>query len=166
MDEEVSRASHCGQKDPATHRQVVGRRSHRGWEVVRDDGRVSTGCIGFTAARQRIPSLCLYRRLSTARGSGDLQRFRITHPFHPKKGQEYELVGFAHTWGEYRVFFRLPGDLRTQSVPADWTDVEEPDAFVTCSAQRSLFRPKDLLELADLLEVLEHQSVRTTTPNV
>ncbi|WP_276943982.1 DUF5372 family protein [Ferrimicrobium acidiphilum] len=107
-----------------------------------------------------------YRRLSTARGSGDPQRFRITHPFHPKKGQEYELVGFAHTWGEYRVFFRLPGDLRTQSVPADWTDVEEPDAFVTCSAQRSMFRPKDLLELADLLEVLEHQSVRTTTPNV
>ena len=112
------------------------------------------------------PQLWVYRRLSTARGSGDPQQFRITHPFHPKKGQEYELVGFAHTWGEYRVFFRLPGDLHTQSVPADWTDVEEPDAFVTCSAQRSLFRPKDLLELADLLEVLEHQSVRTTTPNV
>jgi len=29
------KASHWRQKDPATHRQVVGRRSHRGWEMVR-----------------------------------------------------------------------------------------------------------------------------------
>ena len=64
------------------------------------------------------------------------------------------MVGFAHTWGEHRVFFRKPGDQRVRSLPASWTDVEEPDAFVVVSAGRSLFRPEDLLALADLLDRL------------
>lgn len=66
-------------------------------------------------------------------------------------GQEYELVGFAHTWGEHRVFFRKPGDQRVSSVPAGWTDVEGPDPFVAMSAGRSPFRVADLIELAAVL---------------
>jgi hypothetical protein len=86
------------------------------------------------------------------------------------KGEEYEMVGFAHTWGEHRVFFRKPADQRVLSLPASWTDVEEPDAFVVISAGRSVFRPADLLVLADLLEGLRpptrRRDVRRTTPNV
>lgn len=85
------------------------------------------------------------------------------------RGQEFELVGFAHTWGEHRVFFRRAGDQRVCSLPAGWTDVEEPDLFVVMSAGRSLFRPADLLALADLLDGLRPQrrrSVRRTTPDV
>ena len=82
-----------------------------------------------------------YRRPSTTQAGSDRQRFRITHPFHPLKGEEYELVGFAHTWGEHRVFFRKQADQRVYSLPASWTDVEEPDPFVVMSAGRSLFRP-------------------------
>jgi hypothetical protein len=86
------------------------------------------------------------------------------------KGEEYELVGFAHTWGEHRVFFRQPGDERVYSLPAGWTDVDEPDAFVVMSAGRSLFRPADLLALADLLDGLRPprrpRRVRRTMPPV
>jgi Family of unknown function (DUF5372) len=86
------------------------------------------------------------------------------------KGEEYELVGFAHTWGEHRVFFRKPADQRVYSLPASWTDVEEPDAFTVMSAGRSLFRPEDLLALADLLESLRltrrGRGVRQTTPQL
>jgi hypothetical protein len=86
------------------------------------------------------------------------------------KGQEYELVGFTHTWGEHRVFFRMPGDQRVCSVPASWTDVEGPDAFVVVSAGRSLFRPAELVALADLLEGLRppkrSRRVRRTMPDV
>ena len=63
-------------------------------------------------------------------------------------------MGFAHTWGEHRVFFRVPPDQRVHSLPAAWTDIEPPDAFVVMAAGRSLFRPVDLLVLADLLEDL------------
>jgi len=50
------------------------------------------------------------------------------------------------------VFFRKPADQRVHSLPASRTDVEGPDPFVAQSAGRSLFRPEDLLALADLLE--------------
>ncbi len=112
----------------------------------------------------------VYRRPSTTQAGSDRQRFRITHPFHPLKGEEYELVGFAHTWGEHRVFFRKQADQRVYSLPASWTDVEEPDPFVVMSAGRSLFRPTDLLALADLLESLRPpkrpRRVRRTTPEL
>jgi hypothetical protein len=111
-----------------------------------------------------------YRPPSTAQAGSDRQRFRITHPFHPLKGEEYELVGFAHTWGEHRVFFRKPADQRVHSLPASWTDVEGPDPFVAQSAGRSLFRPADLLALADLIEGMHpakwRSRVRQNTPPV
>jgi Family of unknown function (DUF5372) len=85
-------------------------------------------------------------------------------------GEEYELVGFTHTWGEQRVFFRKPGDRRVCSLPSGWTNVEEPDPFVVMSAGRSLFRPTDLLALADLLEGLcppkRRRRVKRTMPQM
>jgi len=86
------------------------------------------------------------------------------------KGEEYELVGFAHTWGEHRVFFRKPADERVYSLPASWTDVEGSDGFVAMSAGRALFRPEELLALADRLEGLRpaerRRRVRPITPEV
>src|SRR5438270_10028490 len=32
--------------------------------------------------------------------------FRVTHPFHPLFGQEYELIVYRHNWGEDRVYFQ------------------------------------------------------------
>jgi hypothetical protein len=64
------------------------------------------------------------------------------------------MVGFAHTWGEHRVFFREPGQAQVRSLPATWTDVVAPDPFVVLAARRSHFRPQDLLQLAQLLREL------------
>jgi hypothetical protein len=61
---------------------------------------------------------------------------------------EFELVGYAHTWGEHRVFYRRPGDDQVRTLPASWTDVVEPDPFLVLAAGRSLFRVEDLLALA------------------
>ena len=67
------------------------------------------------------------------------------------------MVGFAHTWGEHRVFFREPGKTQVRSLPATWTDVVAPDPFVVVAAGRSYFRPKDLVQLALLLRSLKTQ---------
>ncbi len=78
------------------------------------------------------------------------------HPFHPLAGQEFELVGYAHTWGEHRVFFRRPGEGRVRTLPAGWTDVVAVDPSVLLAAGRSFTRVEDLLRLAALLaEVAE-----------
>ncbi|MGC8633370.1 MAG: DUF5372 family protein [Candidatus Limnocylindrales bacterium] len=79
----------------------------------------------------------------------------MTHPFHPLLGQEFDLVGYAHTWGEHRVFFREPGEERVRSLPAGWTDVEGPDPFLVLSGGRTCFRVDDLVGLARLLDELD-----------
>ena len=64
-----------------------------------------------------------------------------------------------------RVFFRKPGDQRIYSLPASWTDVEEPDPFVATSAGRSLFRVEDLLVLSALVQELSQEGVSEIMPD-
>ena len=78
-------------------------------------------------------------------------RFRITHPFHPLRGAEYELVTRKLTWGEDRVYFYDPsGNLK--SLMTNVTDVVLTDAFDRISDGRSAFRVDDLLELRGLFD--------------
>jgi hypothetical protein len=78
-------------------------------------------------------------------------RFRITHPFHPLRGAEYELVTRKLTWGEDRVFFYDP-DGKLKSLLTNVTDLASKDAFDRISAGRSAFRLDDLLELRRLFD--------------
>ena len=83
------------------------------------------------------------------------QRITITHPFHPKCGQELELVGYRRSWGRECVdCYDAEGCL--VSVPlacTDATGVEDP--FLVVSAGRSYFRVEDLLVLAELIKGLD-----------
>ena len=78
-------------------------------------------------------------------------RFRITHPFHPLRGAEYELVTRKLTWGEDRVFYYDPSG-KLKSLLTNVTDVVSTDAFHRVSAGRSAFRVDDLLELRHLVD--------------
>ena len=82
---------------------------------------------------------------------GTASRFRITHPFHPLRGAEYELVTRKLNWGEDRVFYYdSSGNLK--SLLTNVTDVVSKDAFDHISAGQSAFRVDDLLELRRLLD--------------
>src|SRR5437763_7105817 len=89
--------------------------------------------------------------------------FRITHPFHPWSGQEFDLVTYLHTWGEHRVYFHKEGE-HLVSVPASWTDIIAVDPVVQVAAGRALFRVKDLLELAQLVQRLRGPAVKEISP--
>ena len=78
---------------------------------------------------------------------------RITHPFHPRFGQEIDFVVHRHNWGEDRVYFR-EGDGHLASLPARWTSVVPDDPFVLAAAGRSRFRVDDLIDLAALVRRL------------
>ena len=80
-----------------------------------------------------------------------LGRFRITHPFHPLCGAEYDLVTRRLTWGEDRVFYYDPGE-RLKSLLTNVTDVVSKDAFDRASEGRSAFRVDDLLDLRSLID--------------
>jgi hypothetical protein len=78
---------------------------------------------------------------------------RVTHPFHPLSGREFEFVKRRRTWGEDQVFFYGPGGVLTW-LPAEWTDAVAEDPFVAAAAGRAPFRTADLLELAALVDGL------------
>jgi hypothetical protein len=105
-----------------------------------------------------------WRGSSTAPNTNTATRlFKITHPFHPWSGQEFELVTYLHTWGEHRAYFRNEGE-HLVSVPATWTDLVAEDPVVRLGAGRSLFRTADLMELAELIERLRGPAVKGTLP--
>jgi hypothetical protein len=78
-------------------------------------------------------------------------RFRITHPFHPLRGAEYELVTRKLTWGEDRIFYYAPNG-KLKSLLTNVTDVASTHVFDRISAGRSAFRVDDLLELRRLFD--------------
>jgi hypothetical protein len=81
------------------------------------------------------------------------KHFRVTHPFHPLFGHEFELIEYHKTWGEDRAFFR-DSEGHLQAIVASCTDVGGADPFVEIAAGRSFFRYEDLVRLANLLEGL------------
>ena len=85
--------------------------------------------------------------------TGEAQRFRVTHPFHPLFGQEFDLLSFRRDWGEDRVSYRT--ELGSEaSIPVSFTDLRAPDPFVVMAAGRCRFRFEDLIELTKLVEML------------
>jgi hypothetical protein len=69
----------------------------------------------------------------------------VVHPFHPLAGKEFELVGFGHTRGDQKVYYRKPDQQRVYSMPTSWTDLGPVDAYVELSSGRAFGRPEDLL---------------------
>lgn len=71
----------------------------------------------------------------------------MTHPFHPLRGREYDLIDYRHFWSEDRiVYVDETGEAR--SLPARWTSAVAEDPAVVVSAGRAHLRVADLLELA------------------
>ena len=54
------------------------------------------------------------------------------------------------TWGEYRVFY-TDDDGALAAMPVTWTDVAEPDPFVTLACGRAYSRLSDLLRLCAVI---------------
>ena len=77
----------------------------------------------------------------------------MTHPFHPLRGHEFELIEYRQAWGEDRVYF-LDASGQLQRLPASWTNVAAEDPFVVVAAGRSPLRVPELVQLADLIDRL------------
>ena len=78
-------------------------------------------------------------------------KFRITHPFHPLSGREFEALAWKEYGGEQRVCF-LDKKGRQFEIPLSWTDLAAEDPVTILASGKSWFRAADLLELARLIE--------------
>jgi hypothetical protein len=86
------------------------------------------------------------------------RRIRITHPFHPQSGRDFDLVCRRLSWGEDRVTY-ADGDGRLRSVSANLTDIDPVEQFRHVAAGNAAFHPLDLLALCDLLARLNSPTV-------
>jgi hypothetical protein len=81
------------------------------------------------------------------------EKFRITHPFHPLSGWEFEALACKEYSGEQRVCF-LDKKGRQCEIPLSWTDLAAEDPVRLLASGKSWFRAADLVELARLVEGL------------
>ena len=81
------------------------------------------------------------------------RRLKVTHPFHPLFGKEFELVGFFNSWKKECVEFVDEAGSQF-SLPLEWTDAAGIDPFVQFSRGRSHFRIEELLRLTDLVAAI------------
>jgi hypothetical protein len=91
------------------------------------------------------------RRRTTPVRRTETFTFRITHPFHPLSGREFEARARKEHGGEQRVCFTDQKG-RQCEIPLNWTDLAAEDPFTTLFFGKSWFRAADLLELARLID--------------
>ena len=80
-------------------------------------------------------------------------RVRITHPFHPRTGQDFELVVTRSSGGEVRACLE-DAEGRLVWLPRRWTSLEAPTPFVEAAAGRAVFQTEELLELGAMIQRL------------
>jgi hypothetical protein len=78
------------------------------------------------------------------------QCFTVIHPFHPWRGQRFELIDCRRRWGQWRVYYYAK-DGQMAYLPATWTDVGAKDPFVEQAQGRAFARVEDLLELVKIV---------------
>ena len=93
------------------------------------------------------------RRQTTHVRRAQPEKFRITHPFHPLSGCEFEALACKGYSGEQRVCF-LDKKGRQCEIPLSWTDLAAEDPVCILASGKSWFRAADLVELTRLVEGL------------
>jgi Family of unknown function (DUF5372) len=100
--------------------------------------------------------LC-FNDLSTApQVREESRQVRITHPFHPLRGKQFELIEHRCIFAESYVYFH-DEDGQLREVPAVWTDFVPQDVFVERAAGRSPLHAGSLWALTRLLEHLTQE---------
>jgi len=82
--------------------------------------------------------------------------FRVTNKFHPLFGKEFTVLSNHFIQGVDSIFFRSERSSRA-SIPVRWTSLKPQNPYVVISNGRSLFCPKDLLDLAQLVKYLKSE---------
>jgi Family of unknown function (DUF5372) len=76
---------------------------------------------------------------------------RVTHPFHPLSGKQFDLLEYRRLYSEGYVWFHDDGG-QLRIIPAIWTDFVKTDVFVETAAGTSPLHAAYLLELVELVE--------------
>jgi Family of unknown function (DUF5372) len=88
--------------------------------------------------------------------AGKTRRFRITHPFHPYRDREFDLIEQQGISIHSLLLFQDEAGY-LQRIPAAWTDRAEGDVFGEVAAGRCALHADCLWPLAELLQQLRKE---------
>ena len=104
--------------------------------------------------------------------NGSVERFRVTHPFHPHAGREFAVVAWRQNWAEDRVYFE-DDQKKLRSLPSRWTSLVSDDSALLVAAGRAPETPVAIIEngtradelrvfgtLAELPFLVEEEGIR------
>ena len=92
--------------------------------------------------------------LTTLNSQIEEKVFRVTHPFHPLSGQEFNILSRRCIDGEDFLFFQNVEN-HNNIISSHWTSLKPPNPYIVISDGRSIFCPIDLLELVQLIRDLK-----------
>ena len=75
----------------------------------------------------------------------------IAHPFHPLRGETFDVISRSPHWGEERVVYRA-ADGTLPTIAVSLTDLAAPDLFQQIGEGRAAFRIVDLQRLVSILD--------------
>ncbi len=78
----------------------------------------------------------------------------MTHPFHPRRGEELEYFEYRRDWNGQRVYFYDESGCLS-SMPAEWTNVVSPGAMEVIGEHQAQFRVDDLTTLVRLVKRIQ-----------
>jgi uncharacterized protein YbbK (DUF523 family) len=85
---------------------------------------------------------------------------QVTHPFHPLRGQRFEIRNRKRWRGE-ELFTVCPEGLAPLSIPRDWTNLREPNHYEIAGIIQPPVSFEALDCLADLVEVLKQKTLKS-----
>jgi hypothetical protein len=110
-------------------------------------GWLTKACLRKLTGSGKISSTT---RHTAPNGCSINEVFRVTHPFHPLFGQEFNILFSRCCSGEDYIFFQSKEN-RDNRIPTRWTSLKPPNSYVLIASGRSLFCPSDLLDLVQLI---------------
>jgi hypothetical protein len=83
----------------------------------------------------------------------------ITHPFHPLKGQRFEVLSSRTINKRDILSLKTPEQpISVMAIPLDWTDRADPTPYLSASDSLPLLSLTHLEQLADLINKIMHSA--------
>jgi hypothetical protein len=84
---------------------------------------------------------------------------QVTHPFHPLRGQRFEIRNRKRWRGE-ELLIVFPEGLAPLSFPRDWTDLRDPNPYDVAGIAQPQVSFEALDCVADLVDALKQKSLK------
>ncbi len=95
-------------------------------------------------------------QLTTHNNSTPLGWAKVTHPFHPRRGQSYQILKTRRVSGKETLILRDTSS-GTFAIAKDWTDLSDPSIQSNPGSSPLILHFNSLVDIADIIRAIDKQ---------